>query len=237
MIKLYGSGSPNVFKVLFMLGETGLDFELERVNVVAQEQFAPEFVALNPNAKVPVIVDEDGPGGRPHTVFESGAILIYLAEKTGRFLSQDAAARSETLQWLMWQMASLGPQFGQALHFKYIAPPGNDYARRRYLTEARRLYGVLDARLARKPFVGGDEFTIADIAIYPWAGKYFKTLGIDAAEFPHVAAWAQRIEARPGLQKVNDLATRLFKDGLAAQKEADADSLDRFFGRGRYAVE
>ena len=236
MIKLYGSGTPNVFKVLFMLGETGLDFELERVNVVAQQQFTPAFVALNPNSKVPVLVDDDGPGGKPHTVFESGAILIYLADKTGQFLPKEPAARSTALQWLMWQMASVGPMIGQAVHFKYIAPAGTDYPRQRYMTEARRLFGVLNKRLSNNTYMAGAEFSIADMATYPWTAKYFKTLGFDAADFPHVAEWAKRLEARPGLQKVNDLATSLFKEGLVKQKEADADSLDRFFGRGRYVT-
>lgn len=236
MIKLYCSGTPNVFKVLFMLGETGLDFELERVNVVAQEQFKPEFIALNPNSKVPVIVDSDGPDGQPHTVFESGAILIYLADKTGQFLPKEPATRSTALQWLMWQMASVGPMFGQAVHFKYIAPAGTDYPRQRYMTEARRLYGVLNDRLSNNAYLAGAEFSIADMATYPWTAKYFKTLGFDAADFPHVADWVKRLEERPGLKKVNDLATSLFKEGLAKQKEADADSLDRFFGRGRYVT-
>ena len=236
MIKLYGSGTPNVFKVLFMLGETGLDFDLERVNVMAQEQFTPEFVALNPNSKVPVIVDDDGPGGKPHTVFESGAILIYLADKTGLFLPKEPAARSTVLQWLMWQMASVGPMFGQAVHFKYVAPAGTDYPRQRYMTEARRLFGVLNNRLSNHACMAGADFSIADMATYPWTAKYFKTLGFDPADFPHVADWAKRLEARPGLQRVNELATSLFKEGLVKQKEADADSLDRFFGRGKYVT-
>jgi len=240
MIKLYGSGTPNVFKVLFMLGETGLDFELERVNVMAQEQFTPQFVALNPNSKVPVIVDTDpenaGPDGKAHTVFESGAILIYLADKTGKFLPKESAARSVAMQWLMWQMASVGPMFGQAVHFKYIAPAGTDYPRQRYMTEARRLFGVLNERLSNNAYLAGAEFSIADMATYPWTAKYFKTLGFDAADFLHVAEWVKRLEARPGLQRVNDLATTLFKEGLVKQKQADADSLDRFFGRGKYVT-
>ena len=236
MIKLYGSGTPNVFKVLFLLGETGLDFEVERVNVMAQEQFTPEFIDLNPNSKVPVIVDNDGPGGRPHTVFESGAILVYLADKTGKFLPKEPAARSVVMQWLMFQMASVGPMFGQAVHFKYVAPPGTDYPRQRYMTEARRLYGVMDARLANNAYLAGEEFSIADMATYPWTAKYFKTLGFDVADLPHVADWVRRLEERPGLGKVNDLAKDLFKAGIVAQKEADADSLDRFFGRGKYVT-
>jgi GST-like protein len=146
MIDLYACGSPNVLKVIFMLSETALPYTLHEVDMGAGEQYAPEFVALNPNSKLPVIVDRDGPQGRPHTVFESGAILLYLAEKAQLLLPIDAEARSRALQWLMWQMASVGPMFGQALHFRYIAPQDIPYARGRYLREVNRLYDVLEAR-------------------------------------------------------------------------------------------
>ena len=234
MITLYGGGTPNVFKVLFMLGETGLAFRIERVNVLAQEQFRPEFIALNPNAKIPVLVDDDGPNGQAHTVFESGAILIYLAEKTGRFLPVESVARYRVLQWLMFQMASVGPMFGQAMHFRHAAPAGSDYARRRYLTEARRLYGVMNGQLAASSHIAGDELSIADMAAYPWAANYFNALDVPRQDYPHVTAWMARLEERPGLQRVNTLAKDLFKSGQVDMKKADADSLDRFFGRGRY---
>jgi GST-like protein len=178
MITLYGGGTPNVFKVLIMLSETEVPFEVRRINVLAQEQFAPEFLALNPNAKIPVIVDDDGPNGQTCTVFESGAILLYLAEKTGQFLPAASAERYRVLQWLMLQMASIGPMFGQAVHFCHAAPDGSDYARTRYRTEVRRLYALLDGQLAAKAYVAGDQYSIADMAIYPWAANYFNTLSI-----------------------------------------------------------
>jgi GST-like protein len=236
MITLYGGGTPNVYKVLIMLGETGLPFETKVVNVLAQEQFRPEFVALNPNMKIPVIVDHDGPNGLRHTVFESGAILIYLAEKTGMFLPSEPVARSHVLQWLMFQMASVGPMFGQAMHFRHAAPPGNDYAQARYLTEVRRLYAVLDGQLAKNDHIAGAEFSIADMAIYPWAANYFNVLGIPRHDYPNVLKWMARLEERPGLQKVAPLNKEMFKAGRAYQETADADSLDRFFGRGRYST-
>jgi GST-like protein len=235
MIELYACGSPNVFKVLLMLGETGLPFTVKRVNIANEEQFAPEFTALNPNSKLPVIVDSDGPEGRPHTVFESGAILIYLADKTGRLLPTAPAARSEALQWLMWQMGGVGPMFGQALHFKFLAPAGSDYGRVRYLTEVQRLYNVAEARLKRSPWLGGTEYSIADIAAWPWLGKYPKTLEIDMTTRPHVAAWIAKIEQRPGQQAIAEAAKHLYKGDLVAQKEAKPDSLDRFYLRGRWA--
>jgi len=234
MITLYGGGTPNVFKVLIMLGETGLPFEVVRVNVMAQEQFAPEFVALNPNAKIPVLVDDDGPGGRQHTVFESGAILIYLAEKTGRFLPVESLARFQVLQWLMFQMASVGPMFGQAMHFRHVAPPDNDYGRKRYLTEVRRLYAVLDGQLAKNTYVAGAEYSIADMAIYPWAANYFRALFVPIDDYPHVIEWLARVEERPGVRQVQALNKEMFLAGREHQKVADADSIDRFFGRGRY---
>ncbi len=235
MIDLYASGSPNVLKVLFMLSEVELPYTLHHVRVMAGEQYSPAFLALNPNAKVPVIVDHEGPGGQPFTLFESGAILLYLAEKTGRLLPHEPAARYVALQWLMFQMAGIGPMFGQALHFSYVAPPGNDYGRARYVTEARRLYGVLDHRLGEAAYLAGEDFSIADIAAYPWAAKYPKTLGIDMAAYPHVAGWIERIEARPGYQRIHEAGKALFKHSMAEHKAAEPDGLDRFFGRGKYA--
>jgi len=235
MIELYASGTPNVMKVLFMLGETELPYELRPVNVFAGEQFEPAFRALNPNSKVPVIVDRDGPDGKPFAVFESGAILVYLAEKTGRFNGSTAAERSVILQWLMLQMASIGPMFGQAVHFKGVAPEGNDYARTRYLTEATRLCEVLDARLAQSGYLGGAAFSIADMATFPWLWKYPKQLAIDVSGLPHLERWRAAMEARPGFQRIRDIASRLSKQGAEGLRTAEPDSLDRFFLRGRYA--
>jgi GST-like protein len=178
MITLYGGGTPNVFKILIMLSETDLPFALERVNVAAEEQFRPEFVALNPNCKIPLIIDQDGPNGQPLVLAESGAILLYLAEKTGRFLPSEPTARARTFQWLMFQIASVGPMFGQAVHFTHAAPEGNEYGRQRYVTEVRRQYALMDAHLATNAYLAGEAFTIADMATYPWAANYLGTLGM-----------------------------------------------------------
>jgi GST-like protein len=234
MIELYAGGTPNVYKVLLMLAECGLPYTLKRVNVQAGEQFAPGFTALNPNAKIPVITDSDGPGGAPHTVFESGAILLYLARKTGRFLPAGAAAESTVMQWLMWQMASQGPMFGQALHFKYVAPAGSEYGRTRYLTEVQRLADVAETRLGAAPWLGGADYSIADMAAWPWFAKYHRMLHIDLAARPRLAAWITAIEQRPAYAAIDGVIRDLFKGDMAATKAADLDALDRFFGRGRW---
>lgn len=236
MIELYGCGSPNVLKVLLMLEELELRYQFHALNVYAAEQYAAPFLNLNPNNKVPVIVDRDGPDGVAHTVFESGAILFYLAEKTGRLFGKTARERSDVMQWLMWQMGGVGPMFGQALHFQYIAPENNEYARRRYLTEVKRLYDVIEARLARSPWLGGSEYSIADIATWPWAAKYYNYKGIELrlADFPNLSRWITAVEARPAYQRIHDFFSRLFKEGLQAQRAANPRDLDRFFGRGEF---
>jgi GSH-dependent disulfide-bond oxidoreductase len=236
VIDLYGCGSPNVLKVLLMLEELEMPYRFHAVDVSAAEQYSPQFLALNPNNKVPVIVDRDPDTGAAHTVIESGAILFYLAEKNGRFFGSTLTARSEVMQWLMLQMSGVGPMFGQALHFQYIAPEGNEYARRRYLTEVKRLYDVLEARLAQVPWLGGNEYSIADIATYPWAGKYYNYPGIELrlADFPHLSRWIAAIDARPAYRRIHDSFNRMFKAGLQAQRNAPTEDLDRFFGRGSY---
>ena len=167
MIDLYMWPTPNAHKVTLFLEETGLPYRTVEVNIGAGDQFKPEFLAIGPNNKMPVIVDSDGPDGRPISVFESGAILIYLAGKTGRFLPADPRGRCEVLQWLMFQMASVGPMLGQAHHFRDYAPETLPYAIDRYTNESRRIYGVVDTRLAGRDYVAG-EYSIADMAIYPW---------------------------------------------------------------------
>jgi GST-like protein len=233
VIELYACGSPNVLKVLLMLEETELPYRLKPIDVIAGEQRSPSFLSMNPNGKVPVIVDDDVEAAIPHVVFESGAILLYLAEKTGRFLPRSPLERSECQQWLMLQMASIGPMFGQALHFNYIAPEGNDYARRRYSNEARRLYDVAERRLAESAWLGGREYSIADIAAFPWLGKYhgYRGIELDLAKFPNLERWIATIEQRPAYQRIHETFKALFKAGLAAQAAASADALDRFFGR------
>src|SRR4030081_1725402 len=167
MIDLHAMGSPNVVKIYIALEEMGLPYRVHPVDVFGEAQFSPEFLRLNPNAKVPVIVDDEGPGGRPYTVFESGAILVYLADKTGQFLAKDGTARYDALQWMMVQMTTVGPMFGQYVHFMRFAPKGNDYSLNRYRTQVRRVLEVLETRLATVPFLGGQDYSIAEYAASP----------------------------------------------------------------------
>jgi GST-like protein len=237
MIDLYASTTPNVLKVEIMLEETGLPYRLVPVNVWKGEQFGDDFVRLNPNAKVPVIVDHDHPDG-PYTVFESAAILFYLAEKTGRFLPAAGPERHNVMQWLVFQAANLGPMNGQFNHFERYAPAGNDYALSRYTTEMKRLYGVMERRLAQVPYLGGHDYSIADMAAFPWVlvqsnrlKESFPFLDRDAPSHPNIGAWLKRCEERPGVQQGLKAHSAL-KSGLP---EATPDDLDRIFGRGQYA--
>lgn len=225
MLKLLGCGSPNVFKVLLLLTELDLDYEFENVPLFGDALSAPDFRRQNPNGRLPLLID-DGVA-----VFESGAILIYLAEKYGVFLPNEPVARSRVIQWLMWQMAGVGPMFGQALHFRYIAPKDSVYAAQRYTREVERLYDVAEARLTALPWLGGDDYSIADIAAFPWLGRYAATLDIDLATRPNVTNWIARIEARPAWLAIAPFVKDLFKQGLAAQAEASPEELARFFGR------
>jgi len=201
MIELYTWGTPNGRKVSVMLEECGLPYELHKVDIgKANDQMRPEFLALNPNGKIPVIVDTEGPGGKSFTVFESGAILIYLAGKTGRFLSADMGTRYLALQWLMFQMASVGPMFGQVHHFLRAAPEPVPYAVERYSREKDRLYGVLNKRLGEAAYLAGDEYSIADIATYPWVSRYdYHRTNLE--DHPNVKRWFDELSARPGVQK------------------------------------
>ena len=168
MIEVYSWATPNGHKVHIMLEECGLAYRAIPVNIGAGDQFKPEFLAISPNNKIPAIVDTDGPDGAPISIFESGAILLYLAAKTGRFLPVDVRGRYATLEWVMFQMGSIGPLLGQAHHFRQYAPEKIPYAIDRYTNEAKRLYGVLDSKVAKSRYVAGNEYTIADIAIFPW---------------------------------------------------------------------
>jgi GSH-dependent disulfide-bond oxidoreductase len=224
MITLFGCGSPNVHKVLLMLAETGLDYDFRSVPLYDGTLAALEFRAMAPNGRLPVLVD-DGVA-----ISESGAILTHLAEKTGRLLAREGRDRDGALQWLMWQMAGVGPMFGQALHFLFIAPGTNDYAKGRYLREVNRLYDVADARLAVSLYLGGADYSIADIAAIPWLRNYVKTLGIDMTNRPHVLDWIARIEARPAWIATEAESKRLFKADLVAQKDATPGQRAAFFG-------
>ena len=228
MIEVYSWPTPNGHKVHIMLEECALPWRVHGIDIGAGDQFQPEFLAISPNNKVPAIVDPDGPDGQPLALFESGAILLYLAGKTGRFLPADTRGRYEVLQWLMFQMAGVGPMLGQAHHFRIYAPEKVPYAIERYTREAQRLYGVMDKRLAASPWIAGDAYTIADIAIFPWL-RSWQNQGIDWADFPHVKAWFDRIAERPAVQRgVQVLADR--RRALTDDKAREA-----LFGAAQYA--
>jgi len=236
MIDLYAMGSPNVVKIYIALEEMGLSYTVHPVDVFGEAQFDPEFLRLNPLAKVPVITDRDGPGGKPYTLFESGAILQYLADKTGRFLPKDPIGRFDALQWMMVQMTLVGPMFGQFVHFMRFAPKGNDYALDRYRTQARRALEVLDKRLAAAPFLGGDSYSIADIATFPWARGVGAFMGKAAeADYPRLMAWVATIAARPAVGRALAAVDEVRVKTTQFDK-ADAGALDRLFGRGRYTA-
>lgn len=210
MIDLYTAGTPNGHKASIMLEELGLPYSVVHVDITKGDQFRPEFLALNPNNKIPVIVDHEGPGGGPYTVFESGAILIYLAEKTGRLLPTEPRRRYDTLQWLMFQKGGVGPMLGQNHHFRNYAPEVIPYAVERYTNEAHRLYGVLDGRLAKVEYLAGD-YSIADIATFPWIRPH-KRQGVALEDFANVKRWFDAIAQRPAVQrglKVPDHAVNL----------------------------
>ena len=206
MIDLYFDHTPNGQKVHIMLEETGLPYELVMVDMGKGEQFAPEFLDISPNNKVPAIVDHDGPGGAPIAIFESGAILLYLAEKSGRFLPAEPAQRWQVLQWLFWQMGGFGPMLGQAHHFNAYAPMRPDgavvlpYAQARYTNEAARLYTVLDRRLAGRDYVAAGRYTIADMAIFPWC-RLAPRQRQDLDRFPNVRRWFDAIASRPAVAR------------------------------------
>jgi GST-like protein len=198
MIDLYYWTTPNGHKVTLFLEETGVPYRIVPVNIGKGEQFAPDFLKIAPNNRMPAIVDhEPAGGGGPISLFESGAILLYLADKTGRFIPSEVHGRAEVLQWLFWQMGGLGPMAGQNHHFRNYAPEKLPYAIDRYVNETNRLYGVLDRRLADRDFVAGADYSIADMAIYPWIVPY-EAQGQDLASFPHLARWFEVVKARPG---------------------------------------
>lgn len=200
MITLHTWGTPNGHKISIMLEELGLKYKVVPVNIGTGEQFDPAFLALNPNHKIPVLVDDEGPDGQPITLIESGAILVYLAGKHGRFLPQDERGKFEALQWLMFQMGSVGPMLGQAHHFLNFAPQTVPYGIARYWNETKRIYGVLEKRLADRKFLAGDEYSIADIATFPWINRHPRQQ-IDLAEFPAVKRWYDTIAKRAAVKR------------------------------------
>ena len=200
MIEVYSWATPNGHKVHIMLEECGLPYRVVPVDIGAGDQFKPEFLRISPNNKIPAIVDPDGPGDRPISLFESGAILLYLAGKTGRFLPADVAQRYRVLEWLMFQVGGVGPMLGQAHHFRMYAPQPIEYAIDRYTNEARRLYSVMNRQLAASTYIAGAEYSIADIAIFPWL-RSWKNQGIDWNDYPHLRGWFDEIGARPAVQR------------------------------------
>jgi len=210
MIEVYSWATPNGHKVHVMLEECGLAYRVIPVNIGAGDQFRPEFLKISPNNKIPAIVDPDGPDGEPISVFESGAILLYLAAKTGRFLPADLRGKYRMLEWLMFQMGSVGPMLGQAHHFRLYAPEKLTYAIDRYSNEAKRLYGVIDKRLGQSRYIAADEYTIADIAIFPWL-RSWKNQGIELDDYPSLKAWFDGIAARPAVQRGVEVLAALRK--------------------------
>ena len=200
MIELYTWGTPNGRKISVMLEECGLDYQVFPVNISKDEQFEPDFLKISPNNKIPAIVDHDGPGGKPIPVFETGAILIYLAQKTGQFLPADPHAFTDVMQWLMWQMGGAGPMMGQAHHFRRFAPEKIPYAIDRYTNETRRLYGVADKQLSQHDWLAADQYSIADIATFPWIARH-EWQGMELADFPNLKRWYDAIWARDAVKK------------------------------------
>ena len=227
MIDLHMWPTPNAHKVTMLLEETGLAYRTVEVNIGAGDQFKPQFLAISPNNKMPAIVDPQGPDGKPISLFESGAILLYLASKTGKFLPKTDRQKFEVLQWLMFQMGGVGPMLGQNHHFRLYAPEKIEYAINRYTNEAKRLYGVMDRQLATHKYMAGNSYTIADIAIFPWL-RNWKNQGIDWADYPHLKKWFDRIAARPAVQRGVQVLADLRKPGV------DDKARENMFGATQY---
>jgi len=230
MIDLYTWPTPNGFKASIMLEETDLPYRVVPIDINTGDQFRPEFLAISPNNKIPAIVDPEGPAGRPFPVFESGAILMYLAEKTGRFLPADAEDRMVAIQWLMFQMGGLGPMLGQAHHFRQYAPEPIPYAVDRYTGEAGRLYGVLDRRLSEAEYLAGASYSIADIASFPWTRSHAKQ-GQSLDDFPNVKRWFDAIAERPAVQR----GLAVLADRSAVSRDLDDATRAVLFGERQFA--
>jgi GST-like protein len=228
MIDVYSWATPNGHKIHILLEELGLEYKAIPIDIGNGDQFTPEFLAISPNNKIPAIVDSDGPDGKPLALFESGAILFYLAEKTGKFLPADPVGRYTTMEWLMFQMGGVGPMLGQAHHFRIYAPEQIEYAVNRYSNEARRLYNVMDKRLAVTQFLAGNEYSIADIATFPWT-RSWKNQGIELDEFPNVKRWFDVISSRPAVIRGVEVLTSLRKEHTSDK------SREVLFGALQYA--
>ena len=225
MIELYYWPTPNGHKISIALEEMGLAYNVKPVNIGAGDQFKPEFLAFSPNNRMPAIIDHDGPDGDQGTVFESGAILLYLAQKTGLLMPSGERERIAVYEWLMWQMGGFGPMLGQAHHFNYYAPEKIDYAMNRYSSEANRLYGVLDRRLAQTEYVAGDSYSIADIAILPWTRTYQRQ-NVSIEDYPQVAAWREKLGQREAVIAGMKVGAEWRED----LKNLSADEFAKLFG-------
>jgi GST-like protein len=224
MIELHTAPTPNGNKIFMALEEMGLDYEFHPVRISDGDQFKPEFLAFSPNNRIPAIIDHDGPDGDSTGIFESGAILIYLAEKTGMLLPSDGVARKTVLEWLMWQMGGFGPMLGQAHHFNFYAKDKIEYAMTRYSNEANRLYGVLDRRLEGRDYVA-DEYSIADIAIFPWTRTHERQ-NVDIEAYPNVARWRRKMFERPAVQR----GMKVGAEWRADLRELSPEEWNRLFG-------
>jgi len=225
MIDLYYWPTPNGQKVTIALEEMGLEYSIKPVNIGKGDQFTPDFLVFSPNNRIPAIIDPDGPDGKPISVFESGAILLYLAAKTGQLMPVDRRAQTQVQEWLMWQMGGFGPMLGQAHHFNFYAPTRIDYAMKRYSDEANRLYGVMDKRLSENQFIAGESYSIADIAILPWTRSY-KRQNVDIDAYPHVKAWRKTLLERPAVQAGGAVGADWRED----LKEISAENYAKLFG-------
>ena len=230
MIEVWSWPTPNGHKVHVALEELELPYRVVPVNIGAGDQFKPEFLAINPNHRIPAILDPDGPGGQPLSLFESGAILIYLAEKAGRLMPADPAARLRCLQWLMFQMGGVGPMFGQYNHFAAYAPEKLPYAIERYGNEVKRLHRVLDKRLAEAEWLAGEDYSIADVATFPWVRNPDRR-GIDLADYPAVKRWHDAIAARPAVQRGVAVLAESQRQGPISDSEREV-----MFGKTQFAA-
>jgi GST-like protein len=235
-IQLHGMSTPNVVKVVLMLEELGLTYDFNRIDVFKGDQHTAGFRTLNPNGKVPALVDPDGPDGGPITVFESGAILIYLAEKSGRFLPQAGADRYAVMQWLMFQMAGVGPMFGQAIHFQFTREAqGDAYGRRRYVIEMQRLIEVLERRLSASPYLAGADYSIADMAVHPWLDTLAAFFREDL-DRPAISRWRETISARPAMAALNARMAEFRQQDGASMKTTTPEQRDIYYGRTAHTV-
>jgi len=226
-IDLYYWPTPNGWKITIFLEEAGLPYNIVPVDIAAGAQYEPEFLEISPNNKIPAIIDPEGPDGEPMSLSESGAILIYLAEKTGRFLPETPRARYLVLQWLMFQMGHVGPMLGQAHHFRGYAPEKIPYAIERYTDEAARLYRVIDGQLSETEYVAGDDYTIADMAIYPWLASHEKQ-GQDLEDYPDLKRWYEGMESRPAVSRAREVGKELRR----SLDNMDDETRQMLFGGG-----